>query len=145
MMHTNRVWCVVAIATAEELADKLTQGTWCCCSGFELDGYLWLNDATCEDGGQEYTVIRKPTETDPTYRQVESITASWCSPAQLLRYIHDVHSGTAAIEYDDGPEVIAKSIAELADSVGALDQLTGPIVYPKLETPEEHGRCPHCA
>ena len=145
-MHKNRVWCVAPIASAEELAEKLTQSTWCCCSDFELDGYLWPNDATCEDGAQEYAVVWKPTDADPNYRQVESITASWCSQSELLRYIHDVHSGIAVKEFDVRPEnVTVKSVAGLMFALGANDQQMDSVVCPKIETPEQHGRCPHCA
>jgi hypothetical protein len=145
MMHKNRVWCIAPVATAEELAEKLTQHTWCCCTGFDLDGYLWLNDATCEDGAQEYAVVRKPTADDPHYSQVESITASWCSMLQLLRYIQDVQSGTAATEIAAGPVVVAKSIADLSVALGVNDQPPAYVVCPRIETPEQHGRCRHCA
>jgi hypothetical protein len=145
MMHNNRVWCVARVATAEELAEKLTQCTWCCCSGFELGGYLWLNDATCEDGAQEYAVVRKPTDAEPHYRQVESITASWCSAVQLLQYIHDVQLGSATIGCGAGPVVVAKSLADLSLALGVNDQPQAYVVHPRIETPEQHGRCPHCA
>lgn len=56
MMHKNRRWCVANVDSAEELADKLANYSWCCCCGFELDGILWLNDATGVDGAQEYAV-----------------------------------------------------------------------------------------
>jgi len=145
MMHTNRIWCIARVATAEELAEKLTQHTWCCCSGFELNGYVWLNDATCEDGAQEYAVVRKPTDADPQYRQVESITASWCSQEQLLRYIQDVHSGSPATDCVAGPVVVVCSLADLSIALGVNDQPPGYIVHPTVETPEQHRRCRHCA
>lgn len=56
MLHKNRRWCVTPVASAEELAEKLTEMTWCGCSGFRLGGYLWLNDATSPDGAQEFAV-----------------------------------------------------------------------------------------
>lgn len=145
MMHENRVWCVVPVKTAEELAEKLTQHTWCCCSGFELEGYLWLNDATGPDGAQEYAVVRKPTADDPHYRQVESITASWCTEPQFLRYIREVQSGTPSDAVDSGPVVVARSVAELSAALGSQQRPQGYVVQPTLETPEQHGRCPHCA
>ena len=144
-MHNNRVWCVALVATAEELAEKLTKGTWCCCSGFELDGYLWLNDATFEDGAQEYAVVRKPTDADPQYRQVESITASWCSQEELLLYIQAVHQGIAATKGAAGPVVVATSLADLSAALGANDRPAAYIVHPRIETPAQHGRCSYCA
>lgn len=80
MMHRNRRWVVNSVATMEELADMLTQRTWTLCSGFCVEGhggYLFLNDATSEDGAGEYAVIRG-TVGDSTWLQVESITFSWC-------------------------------------------------------------------
>ena len=145
MMHKNRVWCVAPVVTAEELAEKLTQYTWCCCNGFELDGYLWLNDATSPDGAQEYAVVRKPTAADPHYSQVESITASWCTNLQMLRYIREVQSGAASPAIDSGPVIVARSVAELSAALGGEQRPPSNIFHPTLETPEQHGRCPHCA
>ncbi len=109
MLHKNRIWCVVPVETAEELAEKLTQYSWCCCNGFELDNYLWLNDATGADAAQEYACVRKPTAEDPHYRQVESITASWCTTQQMLRYIHDVQNDSTSTMTSSGPVVVARS------------------------------------
>jgi hypothetical protein len=145
MMHNTRIWCIRPVATAEELAEKLTQSTWCCCTGFELGGYVWLNDAMCEDGAQEYAVVRKPTDADPNYRQVESITASWRSQELLLRYIRDVQSGTPAIHCVPGSIVPVTSLADIADALGADHRPANFIVHPTLETPEHHGRCRYCA
>jgi hypothetical protein len=145
MMYMNRIWCISRVATAVELAEKLTQRTWCCCTGFELDGYLWLNDSTGENGAQEYAVVRKPTDDDPHFWQVESITASWCSESELLRCIHDVQGGIAATEIASGPVVVAKSLADLSAALGVNDRPQSFIVHPRVETPEQHGRCHHCA
>lgn len=43
MFHRSRVWCVTPVASAEDLAEKLTTVTWTCCTAFELGDYLWLN------------------------------------------------------------------------------------------------------
>ena len=120
MMHDDRRWVVTAVATAEELAEKLTSTTWTCCTGFELGGYLWLNDATSPDGGQEYGVLQK---VGPGGRplQVESITISWCTCDQALEHIRRTLRGE-----DDGNDFAH-------------------VVSPRLETPDEHGRCHHCA
>lgn len=144
-MHEDRTWCVTKVETPEELAQKLTEYSWCCCNGFELDGYLWLNDATGADGAQEYAAVRKPTADDPHYRQVETITASWCSKAEMLRYIHDVQHGTASAAIDSGVVLVAKSAAELFSALGCGQQSKSPVVQPRIETPEQHKRCHHCA
>lgn len=120
MLHDNRVWCVSRVEDAEELAQKLTEITWCCCAGFSLNGYWFLNDATSEDGGQEYAVVKiEGPEGKPV--QIESITISWCSYEQALRHIEKSIAG----EYDES------GFAWTVD--------------PAVETPEKHQRCPLCA
>lgn len=120
MMHRRRTWCVGPVASAEELARMLTEITWCLCNGFELDGYWFLNDATSEDGAQEYAVVKKEGP-NGTPVQVESITMSWCSEAQALEHIRKSVAG----EYDN---------SDFAMNVS-----------PQIDLPEEHGRCPLCA
>ena len=120
MFHRNRVWCVTPVSSAEELAQKLTTVTWTCCTAFELGGYLWLNDATSPDGGQEFAAVKK---VGPNGRplQVESITFSWCDYATSLEYVQRTLRGE-----DDGSDFAHE-------------------VSPALQTPAEHGRCCHCA
>lgn len=120
MLHDNRVWCVTPVAFPEDLARKLTEYTWTCCTAFELHGYLWLNDATCPDGAQEYAVLKR---IGPNGRplQVESITFSWCDFPKALAYIEATLRGE-----DDGNDFARE-------------------VSPRLETSENHGRCCHCA
>ena len=80
MMHNRRRWCVSAVATAEELAEKLTQHTWTLCTGFFVPThphYLFLNDATHEDGAGEFGVVAGGM--DGPHIQIESITFSWCT------------------------------------------------------------------
>lgn len=73
MINVKRIWGVVDIDTAEELAEKLTKCTWTLCSGFHYSGYLFLNDSFSEDGAQEYGIVKELTK-----KQVESVTFS-CS------------------------------------------------------------------
>ena len=119
MMHKKRRWCVGPTVSAEDLAEKLTGHSWTLGTGFELLGYLCLNDSTSEAGAQEYGVIRKPTEPDQPFLQVESITFGWCNRQQALDYIQQVISGTL-----DG---------------------SGRTVPPVIEAVAEHGPCGFCA
>jgi hypothetical protein len=119
MMHDSRTWCVGPIETAEELARKLTEMTWTLCTGFELQGYLFLNDSTSEDGAQEFGVVKRLP--DGSYLQVESITFGWLDEVRALASIRRSLQG----EFDD---------KEFAHAV-----------TPRLQTPQEHGRCPLCA
>ena len=120
MMHDNRRWVVTPVESAEDLVRKLTEHTWTCCTAFALGGYLWLNDATCPDGAQEYATIKRCGRNGKPL-QVESITFSWCDCRAALRYIRRTLRG----EDDDNDFAFE--------------------VSPTLETPDEHGRCRHCA
>jgi hypothetical protein len=121
MFHDKRIWCVQHGASAEELTRYLTEFTMCCCCGFELDGYLFLNDSTSADGGQEYAVLRKPNTPDTPYVQIESITFGWCDFTKGLQYVRDILAG----RYDSS-------------------EFTQP-VRPHLQTSHEHGSCHFCA
>src|SRR5438105_3394063 len=69
MMHARR-WCVSAVESPEVLAEMLTGRTMTLCSAFFVAGhpnYLFLNDATCEDGAAEFAVVLLLP--DGTYRQ----------------------------------------------------------------------------
>lgn len=121
MMHFSRRWCVVHVESPEQLAEWLTQRRWTLCTGFEVGGYLFLNDATGEDGAQEYAVVKRPASTAEPFLQVESISMSWCERELALGHV----GKTVAGDYDG--EGFARTVS------------------PRLETPEQHGRCHLCA
>jgi hypothetical protein len=89
MLHPQRVFSVAPCATAEILAERLTQHTWTLCTGFAHAGLLFLNDAFSEDSAQEYAVVKAG-------RQIESITFSWCTQARALELITGLVSGELA-------------------------------------------------
>lgn len=117
MMHKTRTWQIKDAGGPFELAYHLTEQTWCTCQGFRQNGYLYLNDATSENGAQEYAVLR---ESD--LAQVESITFSWITEEEARRHIWAITTG--------GPEQRAWNSGITRD---------------QLQTAEEHGRCPACA
>ena len=114
--HTMRIWGVSDEPSAPELAAKLAHRSWTTCTGFRHAGYLFLNDATSENGAQEYAVVKEATG-----QQVESLTVSWMEYPRVLAHI------TAAVrgEYDD--------------------QQLGTLTSAAASTPGEHGRCHACA
>lgn len=117
MMHKSRTWQIKDIAGPFELAYNLTQQQWCCCQGFRMGPYLYLNDATGENGAQEYGVIR-----EADMRQVESITFSWIDEPTAQRHIWAIATGGADHEsWDSG------------------------ITAQQLQTGDQHGRCHLCA
>lgn len=101
----------------------LTERTWCLCSGFYVQGhedYLFLNDATCEDGAGEFSVVAGGLEAEQ-HIQVESITFSWCEFDPALKHVQDALAGR--MDRND----FARSVTL------------------RLETPEKHQRCHLCA
>jgi hypothetical protein len=95
MLHPHRRFGVAPVETPEELAEKLTDHTWTCCTGFYLISYpqyVFLNDSTCEDSVQEYAVIRLNRE-GTQIRQIESITFGWCSRKRAEAIIRDIIDG----------------------------------------------------
>ncbi len=123
MMHSRRVWCVHEVESAEKLARQLTEQVWVLCNGVYVQGhpgYLFLNDATSEDGAAEYGVIKGGIGASH-HRQIESVTFSWCTYESALKHIQ------RALRGEDDDNDFAYDI-EL-----------------HLETPEEHVRCHRCA
>ena len=118
MMHTRRKFCVLPVETADELAEKPTAHIWTLCTAFRLTDYLFLNDSTSEDAAQEYAVARATTENGPAL-QVESITFGWCDRAEALDYIR-------------------RTLA------GEFNVAARPLTL-RLESPDLHERCGHCA
>jgi hypothetical protein len=122
MMHSRRRFSVSQVSTAEELAHMLSERTWTLCSGFYVAGheeYLFLNDATHEDGAGEYGVIKGKVGPEPVV-QLESITFSWCTPAKALGYIRMALAGQM-----DGTDLRRTMTL-------------------RLETPAQHRRCRLC-
>jgi len=116
LFHKKRTWSVAPVASPEDLAEKLIEHTWTLCTGFERQGWLFLNDALSEDGAQEYGVIQRQTD---KLIQVESVTFSWMTPDKALAFIRETLEGKLEVMYGE--------------------------VKLKLETPETHGTCPLCA
>lgn len=119
MMHHKRTWSVFPVPSDEWLAEQLTQFTYCCCSGFRLGKYVFVNDATCPDGGQEYGVLLRLGD---RFVQIESLTFSGMTKDKALHIIRRVLAG----EFDEtGYDV-------------AIDSR-------QLQSLEEHEQCYHCA
>lgn len=98
MMHKQRVFSVVSVYHGEDispasLASLLTRHSWTLCSGFRLGHLLFVNDATSEDGAQEFAVFDERLG-----KQVESLTCSWIQPDQLQAMILDLLAGAQGVE-----------------------------------------------
>lgn len=93
MMHRTRVHHVGQVDFATTLADKLTCHTWCLCTAFQIANfpdYLWLSDATSEDGAGEWGIIKKTAD---GFVQVESVTYSWMTNGHALESIEAALAG----------------------------------------------------
>ena len=131
-MHSKRTWVVNPAPSAEWLAEKLIGHSWCSCQGWSLVGYLFLNDQTSPDGAFEVAIVKPPAEDREQWYQVESVTFGWLRPDYKLtayqkaqRYIQD------AIEGRLDP-----------DQPGSVAWKIDPC---RVEAPDQHGRCCHCA
>lgn len=122
MIHTPRTYSAIQVRDIEELAQRLAQ-SWTLCTAFlvEHDGqpFLIANDATSEDGAQEYAVLRVDERHGRAIsaRQVDSLTISWMSEDRIRA---------------GWPEWFA----EQPSSRGIVLQ---------VESPARHGRCRFCA
>src|SRR5688500_14999201 len=110
MMHKNRTHSLGPVESSRHLAEKLTGSTWCLCTGFYVEShpdYLFLNDATSEDGAGEFCVIKR---TEDGFMQVESIIFSWCDVPSAFDYIErsllcefDSQGWPVTIHLDESP------------------------------------------
>lgn len=98
MFHKNRTWSIAKVESVEALAEKLVDCSWTLCTGFELQGYLFVNDSLSEDGAQEFAVVRRPECRHDPWKQVESITFSWCTKEQARRHIERSINGDFDID-----------------------------------------------
>ena len=80
MIHYQRRFAVTVIDSIEELVRQLTQYTWTLCTCLAYQGLFLANDSFSEDGAQEYAVYKEG-------RQIESLTVSWMTPAELREVI----------------------------------------------------------
>lgn len=108
MIHKNRTWGEPCTALelaarrgetfageAEALAHYLTEWTWTTCTAWRFGKLLLVSDAFGGDGAQEYAVLQ-PIEFEGRsyFRQIESITFSWCTTEKALEYLTQLADGT---------------------------------------------------
>ncbi len=111
------------VDSAEELATRLSEQTWCLCQAFTVKGssrYVWLNDSISEDAAQEWAVIKLGLS-NGDIKQIESITFSWCDRSRAEDFINETLNGN-----DDNNDFARQVKATIQPS-------------------EEHKRCQHCA
>src|SRR5687767_11394290 len=86
MFFQQRRYRVTHVVSIEDLVRSLTERSWTLCQAFAIADLLLVNDATSEDGAQEYAVIRDG-------RLIESVTVSWCEADQLLAILRELEAG----------------------------------------------------
>ncbi len=89
MLHPNRAHSITdrSDRSIEEFASELAEHSHVCCQGFRFRNLLLLNDATSEDGAQEFAVIRCD-------RHVEYLNCSWNDAASVARQLKHLLSST---------------------------------------------------
>lgn len=118
MLHPDRVWCLTQVDSCEDLASKLTEYSWTCCTAFALQNYLWLNDSPCAGELEEYAVVKRASPAGPML-YIARVDFEWCSYQATFSTIRQTLRG----------KLDSQRIAEL--------------VSPHLEIPAEHA-CSHC-
>ena len=87
MLHPNRIYLVSHHPSVAALAHELKRvSTWTLCTAFEAEGLTLFNDATGEDGAQEYAVYRGG-------EQIESLTTSWMTEEALVEELRALVAG----------------------------------------------------
>lgn len=153
MIHTTRPHSIHVIAESVDdasialLANKLANFDWCTCQGFRLGDFLFLNDATSEDGAQEYAVLRASPNADGKHRQVESYTCSWMSADKLKGILHALYGSrhaadAVAMREQKSPVVVATSAAELLAALGSASDVN---MGSYALVPHPPGVCSRCA
>jgi hypothetical protein len=142
MLHKNRRFGVTDVHSTDELAEKLTKGSWTCCTGFRIGGLLFLNDSTSENGAQEYAVVREATR-----EQLESITFGWMTLDEAriaIRIFVEVADIAPNPQAPAGRVFVAKTASQLAEAIGA-DAFSFGTIPNVVEFGRQHGVCAHCA
>jgi hypothetical protein len=132
--HEKRTWVIdPEEPSPEQLAVKFLSRSWCNCQGWRIGRYLFLNDQTSADGAFEVAIVKVPGPEWGWWHQVESITFGWMRSTPF---------GETAEQ--KAVRLIREAIAGKMDP-GEEDSVAWRIEPPTIETPEQHGRCRHCA
>lgn len=142
-LHAKRTWVIHPAESAEWLAEKLVGHSWCSCQGWSLGGYLFLNDQTSEDGAFEVAIVKPPAEEGGEWWQVESITFGWLT-SQVVLTQHWRETGKRATPYELSLAYVVNCTSGAMDP-GKEGGVACPCQPCQIETPEQHGRCRHCA
>jgi hypothetical protein len=117
--------------------------TWTLCSAFRVGSLTLFNDATSEDGAQEYAVFREGV-------QVESLTCSWMKPDALAATLRELDAARPTPVKDlDSPVVVATSATELVAALGGTEPIAFGCRLADLRVGDPHHptgqSCPRCA
>jgi hypothetical protein len=129
--------------SAAWLAEQLIGRSWCSCQAWSLGGYLFLNDQTCADGAFEVAIVKPPAEPGGQWWQVESTTFGWLTSPLVINQ-HSAERGRFVTPSELSLEYITRAVSGEFDP-GQPGSVAWPIEACRVETPEQHGRCGHCA
>jgi len=139
-LHRKRRWVIQPAESAVWLPEQLIGHSLCSCQGWSLGGYLFLNDQTSADGAFEVAIVKRPAEEGGHWFQVESVTFGWMRGRYKLSAVEQAQrciESAIAGRFDP-------AIAGRFDP-GEPGSVAWPIEPCRVETPEQHGRCGHCA
>ena len=151
----KRKWCVEDVPDAETMAHELKRhAALTLCTGFRLHGYLFLNDATHEDGAQDdgtslmrctlraqrVFVVPSAVLKEATFVQIESLTVSSMGRPLSADKVGALWSPHRS--FDDLRATIQTIVAG-ADDDQALATFVS-VTPDQIQTPAQHGRCGYC-
>jgi hypothetical protein len=111
MFEEKRIYKLTEVQTPTDEAIKrenisacakmMASQTQTLCTGFKIGEYLFLNDATSEDGAHEYAVMKIKQEIDQPQTtlkvilcdKIESATMDWMGYAAARRFIEKIIDG----------------------------------------------------
>lgn len=85
MIHEKRKFSVKEYDDLDGMCQDITSTTWCLCNSFKYKGLFFFNDSFSEDGAGEYAVYDEKSG-----KQIESITASWCTAEDFKKHVLDL-------------------------------------------------------
>lgn len=133
MFHKQRTWTVFPAASTEDLARQLTESRQSLDAGFQLQGYLFLNDSITTDPGrhQEYAVVKRPQSEGEPFVQVESLTITRMNREGLQRIVERAISG----HYDEAEFAHAIEEPKLVENLKTevVKSPEGPEMEPPLD------------
>ena len=109
MKHVRRKWHPLCVASAEDMAIRLTENRWNCNTAFHVaqnPTYAWINDSDSNDAVQEYSIVKRLSGSRWLY--LDSVTFGWHDYPGALALILATLNGQH--DYSRGRRILQLSI-----------------------------------